>query len=77
MVLRQAMGLVTSGVIVGLAGAALLIRFVAHLLYGVGPFDAMTFFVTPLIVAAVALLASYLPARRATRVDPAVALRCE
>ncbi|HEV8337698.1 MAG TPA: ABC transporter permease [Candidatus Polarisedimenticolia bacterium] len=77
MVLRQAMGLVTSGVIVGLAGAALLIRFIAHLLYGVGPFDAMTFFVTPLILAAVALLASYLPARRATRVDPAVALRCE
>jgi putative ABC transport system permease protein len=77
MVLRQAMGLVTSGVIAGLAGAALLIRFIAHLLYGIGPFDAMTFSMTPLIVAAVALLAAYLPARRATRVDPAVALRCE
>jgi putative ABC transport system permease protein len=77
MVLRQAMGMVTSGVILGLAGAAFLIRFLTHLLFGVGPFDAMTFSLTPLVVAVVAIIASYIPAWRATRVDPAIALRCE
>jgi putative ABC transport system permease protein len=77
LVLRQGMSLVGAGVVAGLAGAAGLTRLIAGLLYGVGALDAATFLATPLILSAVALLACYLPARRATRVDPASALRCE
>jgi putative ABC transport system permease protein len=77
LVLRQGMTLVASGVVVGLAGAAGLTRLIAGLLFGVGALDPATFVITPLILSAVALFACYLPARRATRVDPASALRYE
>jgi putative ABC transport system permease protein len=65
------------GLVLGLAGALGATRLLSSLLYGVRSTDAITFAAISLILAAVALIASYLPARRATRVDPMVALRCE
>jgi putative ABC transport system permease protein len=65
------------GVGIGLVGALVGARLIRSLLYGVRPTDLGTFFVVSLVMAAVALLASYLPARRASRVDPIVALRYE
>jgi predicted permease len=77
MVLRQGMELTGVGVVLGLIGAALLTRVMASLLFGVGTTDAVTFSSVPIILVAIALLASFIPARRATRVNPVVALRDE
>jgi putative ABC transport system permease protein len=69
--------LVVAGVALGLAGAMALTRLISQLLFGVSALDAATFVSTSLLLAAVALLACYLPARRAARVDPMVALHYE
>jgi putative ABC transport system permease protein len=67
--------LACTGVSIGLAAAFLLSRLVASLLYGVGPTDPLTFLCAPIALIAIAVLASYLPARRAANVDPVVTLR--
>lgn len=75
LVLRQGMTLVLVGVIVGLAGAVALSRFLAGMVYGVQVTDLATFVSVPAILAAVSLLACWLPARRAARLDPTVTLK--
>lgn len=77
LVMKQGIGLVLIGVVIGLAGALGLMRFLAALLYGVRPVDPLTLAVVAFAMIGVALLACYIPARRATRVDPMVALRYE
>jgi predicted permease len=77
LVLRQAMWLALAGVAAGLAGAAATTRFLRTLLFGVGPLDWVTFGGVALLLTVTALIASYLPARRATRADPMLALRSE
>ncbi len=77
LVLGQGALLAVIGVILGLGGAFALTRLMAGLLFGVTPTDAAIFTFVPLGLTAIALLASYLPARRATKVDPLVALRYE
>ena len=75
LVLKEGLALVGGGVAVGLIVAAAATRLLTSFLYGVSPLDAATFAAIPLVLALVALLASYLPARRAAKVDPMVALR--
>jgi hypothetical protein len=77
MVFRQGAILTAAGLVAGLTGAFALTRLMASLLFGVGTSDAITFSSVAILLAAVALAASYIPARRATRVDPLVALRDE
>jgi putative ABC transport system permease protein len=77
LVLRQGMVTTVIGVVVGIAGALALTRFLQSLLFGVEPTDLVTFVGVTLLLTFVAFLASYIPARRATRVDPLEALRYE
>ena len=77
MVLREAMTAVVPGVILGLLGALALTRFVRSMLFGVRETDPLTFATVPLLLLAVAVLASLVPAHRATRVDPLTAIRSE
>ncbi|HEY7790032.1 MAG TPA: ABC transporter permease [Vicinamibacterales bacterium] len=77
MVLGRGFTLAALGIVIGLSSALLLTRFMQGLLYGVTPLDPVTFAAVPIVLLAVAALASYLPARRATRVDPIIALREE
>ena len=77
MVLRQGLGLAIAGAAVGLVCALIVSHLMTGLLYGVRPIDALTFAGVALLLVGVALLACYIPARRAIRVDPLVALRYE
>jgi ABC-type antimicrobial peptide transport system permease subunit len=76
-VLKQGLVLTLIGIAIGLAAAFALTRLMGSLLFGVSPTDALTFTLVSLSLAAIALLACYLPARRATKIDPLAALRHE
>jgi putative ABC transport system permease protein len=77
MVVRQGSMLILVGLVFGLAGAYALTRLIASLLFGVTTKDPLTFVAVAVVLAVVALLACYIPALRATKVDPIEALRCE
>jgi len=77
LVLRQGMTLAGLGILVGVAGAFALTRFIRSMLFGVTPTDPLTFTGIPGLLTTIALLACWLPARRAANVDPMEALRCE
>jgi predicted permease len=77
LIVSQGMRMALIGIVLGLAGAFALTRVLASLLLGVGTTDSVTFFGVAILLVAVALLACYIPARRAARVDPLVALRHE
>ena len=77
MILRQGFGLVLAGIALGLVAAFGLSRYIANMLFNMKPADPVTFGGVALLLSAVALVACYIPARRATRVDPMIALRYE
>jgi putative ABC transport system permease protein len=77
LVISEGLLLTAIGVVVGLAGAFGLTRLMSSLLFGVSPADPATFGTISLLLIAVSLLASYIPARHATKVDPMVALKYE
>ena len=77
MVVRQGLTLALTGIVLGLAGAAASTRFLESWLYGVTPLDPRTFALSAAGMFGVAALASYLPARRAARIDPLITLRSE
>lgn len=77
LVLREGMLLIAAGIAIGVGGALVLTRAIASLLFEVSPTDPVVFTGVPLLLVFVALAACFVPARRASRVDPMVALRCE
>jgi len=77
LILRQAMRPVLIGAVIGIGACAGVSRILSTMLFGLSAHDPVVFIVVPLCLISIALLASYIPARRATKVDPMVALRCE
>jgi ABC-type antimicrobial peptide transport system permease subunit len=77
LIVKHGLLVTAAGVVIGLVGAFAMTRFMQSLLYGVSAADPLTFTVVPLVLACAVLLASYAPARRAARVEPAVSLRAE
>ena len=77
LVLGQGVGLTVSGIVIGLVGAFWLVHVLATLLYGVNATDSLTFASVAVVLLGVAAIASYVPARRAARVDPVIAMRAE
>jgi predicted permease len=77
LVFRQGVGITLSGIALGLAMSFALTRLLASFLFGVSAIDALTFVGVAILLTVVALLACWIPARRATKVDPMIALRCE
>jgi len=77
MVLRRGSLLTVAGVLLGAGSALALTRLMVGLLYGVRPTDAPTFLLVSLAVIVAAMVATYIPSNRATKVDPTVALKCE
>ena len=77
MILRETLTLTLVGIAVGAPCAVATARLITHLLFHVTPYDAVTLALAPLMLVAVAVVASYVPARRAMKVDPIVALRYE
>ena len=77
MALRHGLVLTLSGIGVGIAGARLLVRLISSQLYGVKETDATTFVMASIFFLFVAMIACYVPARRATQIDPVTALRRE
>jgi putative ABC transport system permease protein len=75
LVVRQGLVLAVSGVVIGLVAALVVTRVMSSLLYKIGTHDLMTFLLAPLLFLAVAVVTSYVPARRATKVDPIEAMR--
>jgi putative ABC transport system permease protein len=77
MILRETLALTLIGIAVGIPCAVVMAHLIRHLLFNVTPYDPVTLALVSLLLVAIGALASYIPARRATRVDPLVALRCE
>jgi putative ABC transport system permease protein len=77
MILRQGMFLTLVGVIVGLFGALVVTRLLSSFLFGVSPFDPETFLGVSVLLGLVTLVACYVPARKASKVDPMITLRYE
>jgi len=77
LVIGRGMGLAIPGVVIGLLGSLAFTRMMRGLLFGISPIDPLTFVGVPVLLVVVAFLASYIPARRATLVDPAISLHSE
>ncbi len=77
LIVRGGMALAFWGVGIGIAGALTVSRLMRSLLFGVGSNDLVTFVAVPSLLASIAFIASYIPARRASRIDPSISLRCE
>jgi len=77
MIVRGGMTLALWGVAIGIGGALIVSRLMRSLLFGVGATDVVTFVAVPALLAGIAFFASYIPARRAARIDPSISLRCE
>ena len=77
LIMRNGLVLVLTGIVIGAGSAFMLTRFMATLLFGIEPHDGVTFVIVPVVFFVIAVVAALIPALRATRVDPLVALRYE